>query len=78
MRKYYMPPDIKLNLTRKKEPHELEGAGARQLVRINDSVEMVIPDTYEKEKWLKPEKKKEKFVHVPAPVVNKEDKNKVS
>ena len=32
MRKYYLPPDIKLNLTREKTKEELEGKGNRRLV----------------------------------------------
>ena len=29
----------------------LKGAEQRRYVKVNDEIEMVIPDTYEKEKW---------------------------
>ena len=50
MRKYYLPPTIKQFLQRPQENHELQGSGTRRHVMIGKQ-RMVIPDTYEKEKW---------------------------
>ena len=46
-----------MSLVRSKEDTEMTGKLGRKLVKINDSFEVVIPDTYEKEKWQKKEKK---------------------
>lgn len=51
MKKYYLPPQIKKLMTREKLPHELTGKAARALVQFNNVFSMVIPDTFEKEKW---------------------------
>ena len=65
MKKFYLPPEIKMGL--QKRPHEMaKGIDQRRYVKISDEVEMVIPDTYEKEKWeiSKPKDKKEQRVQV--------------
>ncbi len=36
MRKYFLPPDIRMGLTRKREDHEFEGIGSRITVAITD------------------------------------------
>ena len=49
------------------DPSEQKGTDQRRYVKINDEVEMVIPDTYEKEKWETKkvkEKQKERVVEI--------------
>ena len=54
MKKFYLPPQTKNYLERKKEEHEMTGKAGRLEVPMrleNRNFEMVVPDTFEKEKW---------------------------
>ena len=51
MKKKYLPPEIKMSLIRRKDDNEMTGKLGRTVVKISDNCEMVIPDTFEKEKW---------------------------
>lgn len=51
IKKQYLPPEIKMSLVQNTEDIEMTGKLGRKLVKINDDYEVVIPDTYEKEKW---------------------------
>ena len=57
IKKHFLPPDIKMSLVRNKEDNEMTGKLGRTLVKVNDKCQIVIPDTYEKEKWIKNDKK---------------------
>lgn len=60
MKKFYLPPEIRTGL-KKRQTKLATGIDRRRYVKVSDEVEMVIPDTYEKEKWetSKPIEKKE-------------------
>ena len=84
MKKFYLPPEIKMGLLKRRDPNDLKGAEQRRYVKISDDVEMVIPDTYEKEKWdFNKEKggnnqsgnKKEQRVQIEIKVENNEQEN---
>ena len=57
IKKHFLPPEFKMSLVRNKEDNEMTGKLGRTLVKVNDKCEIVIPDTYEKEKWIKNDKK---------------------
>ena len=73
MKKYYAPPEIQAHRV---DPN-LKGIAARQTVQIGDE-SFVIPDTYEKEKWIKkkngkqPEELKVKLEQIKANPIIKE------
>ena len=75
MKKFYLPPEIKMGL-QKRPPELAKGIDQRRYVKVSDEVEMVIPDTYEKEKWetSKPKDKKEQRVQIEIKV---DDQDKV-
>ena len=78
-----------MNLTKKKSESDCRGKNQRRMVKINDSCSMVLPDTYESEKWLKKEKEEERPVaghakksyadvnKMPVKQMSKQDKLKV-
>jgi hypothetical protein len=55
MRKYFLPPQTK-TFSSKAKDIDTTRQNSRMTVKVNDTV-MVIPDTYEKEKWLSPKNK---------------------
>ena len=57
LRKKHMPPDIRMSLTKKKEDKDNQGVDGRQYVKISETCSLVVPDTFEKDKWDQKKKK---------------------
>ena len=57
-----MPPDIRMSLTKKKEDKDNQGVDGRQYVKISETCSLVVPDTFEKDKWDTKKKKKQEKI----------------
>ena len=73
MKKFYLPPEIKTE-NKKRHDKNQKGESQRRYVKISDDFELVIPDTYEKEKWeTKKTDKKERLLAE----INADESNKI-